>query len=142
MLLLSKILRDLFPPTHIHTNFSQRICYDIEFAEAVRTARKRGCDILFVPTANPFPFEHINDRVVSARCYESDLAIVYCNRVGKEQDVNFCGRSSVCAPGGGLVFLADTIQQGLSKVIGIEAPNSSDPSQGLNGDRRPDLYAT
>ncbi|MBG6184986.1 putative amidohydrolase [Arthrobacter sp. CAN_A214] len=76
------------------------ICYDVEFPETVRAAALAGVEVLLVPTAQMEGFEHVNDVVISARAWDNGLYLAYINRIGREEDLTYIGRSVMCDPKG------------------------------------------
>jgi 5-aminopentanamidase len=76
------------------------ICYDIEFPEVTRDLKKRGVEVVFVPTANMEPYFDVPTTLVRARALESGVAIVYANLCGTEGDQTYTGLSAVVLPDG------------------------------------------
>ncbi|WP_182358382.1 nitrilase-related carbon-nitrogen hydrolase [Tomitella gaofuii] len=81
------------------------ICYDVEFPEAVRAHALAGTDWLLVPTALAYPDDHVARILVPARAVESQLFIVYVNRIGQEPGAStgapvtyYCGHTCAVAP--------------------------------------------
>ena len=76
------------------------ICYDIEFPEVSRDLKRRGADVIFVPTANMVPYFDVPTILVRSRALENGLAIVYANLCGVEGDQSYTGLSAIIAPDG------------------------------------------
>ena len=76
------------------------ICYDIEFPEVSRNMKRRGAEIIFVPTANMEPYFEVPTTVVRARALENGVAIVYANMCGTESEQHYTGLSGVVLPDG------------------------------------------
>jgi 5-aminopentanamidase len=76
------------------------ICYDIEFPEVTRDLKKRGAEVVFVPTANMEPYFEVPTTLVRARALESGIAIVYANLSGTESNQTYTGLSAVVLPDG------------------------------------------
>lgn len=76
------------------------ICYDIEFPEVSRDLKRRGAEIIFVPTANMEPYFEVPTTLVRARALENGVAIVYANMCGVERDQRYTGLSGVVLPDG------------------------------------------
>ncbi len=76
------------------------ICYDIEFPEVSRDMKRRGAEIVFVPTANMEPYFEVPTTLVRARALENGVAIVYANMCGVERDQRYTGLSGVVLPDG------------------------------------------
>lgn len=78
------------------------VCYDVEFPENVRRLALAGADAVLVPTANMVPFDFVCEVLVRARAYESQCYLAYANYCGAEDEIRYCGLSSVSAPDGSL----------------------------------------
>lgn len=76
------------------------ICYDIEFPEVTRHLKRRGAEIVFVPTANMEPYFEVPTTLVRARALENGVAIVYANMCGMEGQQRYTGLSGVAMPDG------------------------------------------
>jgi 5-aminopentanamidase len=81
-------------------NCGLAICYDIEFPEVTRDMKKRGAEIVFVPTANMEPYFEVPTTLVRARALENGVAIVYANLCGMERLQRYTGLSGVALPDG------------------------------------------
>jgi len=77
--------------------FGVVICEDIWFPGPTRRAREAGAQVLLVPNGSPFHTQqHAARRAqVEARTRESGLPVVYCNRVGGQDELVFDGASFV-----------------------------------------------
>ena len=116
------------------------ICYDVEFPETVRAAADQGAHLIAVPTAQMEPFAFVADNVVRTRAWENQVYVAYANRVGREGDLVYVGRSSVVAPDGSILVRAESHTRLL--VAGID-PGVVQEQQSANpylSDRRPALY--
>jgi predicted amidohydrolase len=76
------------------------ICFDAEFPEVARTLALRGADVLVTISANPEAFRHDHEVFVPARALENGVPHLYVNRVGRQEDVDFAGRSMAIDPDG------------------------------------------
>lgn len=76
------------------------ICFDVEFPESVRAARRAGVELLAVPTAQMIGYAPVNEHVIPARAWDNGLYLAYVNRVGTENDLTYIGQSSICSPYG------------------------------------------
>ena len=76
------------------------ICYDIEFPEVSRDLKRRGADVIFVPTANMVPYFDVPTILVRSRALENGLAIVYANLCGVEGNQTYTGLSAIIGPDG------------------------------------------
>lgn len=80
--------------------FGLMICYDIRFPELGRKYIEAGCEALAIISAFPFPrLEHWKT-LLKARAIENQLYVVAANRVGKNADFYFHGKSCIIDPWG------------------------------------------
>src|SRR5437764_6655842 len=124
----------------LHFGFS--ICYDLRFPEMYRkmaTEQKVGAFI--VSSAWPFPrLEHLRT-LAMARAIENQSYVVASNRVGKDDDLWFCGSSAIIDPRGVMVASASADREEL-----IQADVSEDLVLSVRSrveslaHRRQDLY--
>lgn len=82
------------------------ICYDIEFPENARRLALDGAELILVPTANMTPYDFICQVTVRARAQENQCYLVYANYCGAEQQIQYCGQSSIVGPDGSLLAMA------------------------------------
>jgi omega-amidase len=96
----------------LHFGFS--ICYDLRFPEMYRklaTEQKVGAFI--VSSAWPFPrLEHFRT-LAMARAIENQSYVIAANRVGKDDDLWFCGSSAIIDPRGVVIAAASADREEL-----------------------------
>ncbi len=80
------------------------ICYDVRFPELSRAYAMEGAQILFVPAQFPHPRYNPWMHLVPARAIENQMYVVGVNRIGKENNAEFFGRSMVVEPKGDIVI--------------------------------------
>ncbi len=124
----------------VHFGFS--ICYDLRFPEMYRKlVAEQEVGAFIVSSAWPFPrLEHFRT-LAMARAIENQSYIVASNRVGKDDDLWFCGSSAIIDPRGVVIAAAsadreELIQADLSEelVISVRSRVKS------FAHRRQDLY--
>jgi omega-amidase len=124
----------------LHFGFS--ICYDLRFPEMYRklaTEKKVGAFI--VSSAWPFPrIEHFRTLAL-ARAIENQSYVVASNRVGKDDDLWFCGSSAIIDPRGVVIAAAsadreELIHADLSEELVLSVRKRVESF----AHRRPDLY--
>ncbi|WP_102109775.1 carbon-nitrogen hydrolase family protein [Oceaniglobus roseus] len=76
------------------------ICYDVEFPELIRAEAQAGVELVVVPTALMTPHERVAEAMVAARALENQIFVAYCNRSGREPELEFVGLSSIRDPRG------------------------------------------
>ena len=82
------------------------ICYDIEFPENARRLALAGAELIVVPTANMQPYDFICQFTVRVRAQENQCYLVYANYCGAEEQIHYCGQSSIVGPDGSLLAMA------------------------------------
>ena len=84
-----------------------------------RAARAAGAELLLNLNASPFhagkPVER--HQVVSARCAETGLPVVYCNLVGGQDELIFDGGSFAMQSDGGVALQAPVMEEGLFPLV-------------------------
>jgi omega-amidase len=118
------------------------ICYDLRFPEMYRKlAAEHNVIAFIISSAWPFPrVEHF--RVLAlARAIENQSYMIASNRVGKDDDLWFCGSSAIIDPRGVVIAAASADREEL-----IHADLSEDLVLSVRSrvasfaHRRPDLY--
>lgn len=89
------------------------ICYDGSFPEPMRVLGLAGADIITLCTNWPIEGIRTPSIVPPARSMENHLYFVAANRVGIENGVRFCGRSSICGPDGVVLAASEDDQEAL-----------------------------
>ena len=123
-------------------HFGFAICYDLRFPEMYRKlATKQKVSAFIVSSAWPFPrLEHF--RILAmARAIENQSYVIASNRVGKDDDLWFCGSSAIIDPRGAVIAAAsadreELIQADLSEDLVISVRSRVESF----AHRRPDLY--
>lgn len=76
------------------------ICYDASFPEPIRVLGLQGVDIIALPTNWPMVAARVSEVIPPTRSIENHVYFLTANRVGQENGIRFCGRSSICNPHG------------------------------------------
>ena len=122
--------------------FGFSICYDLRFPEIYRNlTTEQNVGAFLISSAWPFPRdEHL--RVLSqARAIENQSYVILSNRVGKDNDLSFCGNSAIIDPRGIIITAASPDREEL-----IHGDVSEKLVQSVRrrvnslGHRRQDLY--
>jgi predicted amidohydrolase len=124
----------------LHFGFS--ICYDLRFPEMYRKlVTEQNVDAFVISSAWPFPrIEHFRT-LAMARAIENQSYVIASNRVGKDEDLWFCGSSAIVDPRGVVIAAASADREEL-----IEADLSEDLVISVRrrveslAHRRPELY--
>jgi predicted amidohydrolase len=123
--------------------FGFSICYDLRFPELYRKlVTEQNVGALLISSAWPFPrVEHW--RVLSqARAIENQSYVIASNRVGKDDDLWFCGNSAIIDPRGVVTAAASADREELIHAdLSRELVESVRQRVQSLGHRRQDLYA-
>ncbi|KAA0950171.1 MULTISPECIES: carbon-nitrogen hydrolase family protein [unclassified Pseudomonas] len=118
------------------------ICYDLEFPENARRLALAGAELILVPTANMVPYDFIADVTVRARAFENQCYVAYANYCGHEEDIHYCGQSSIAAPDGQRVAQAGLDEALIVGTLDRQLMRDSQAANRYLLDRRPELYST
>ena len=124
----------------VHFGFS--ICYDLRFPEMYRKlAIEQNVGAFLISSAWPFPrVEHFRV-LMQARAIENQSYVIASNRVGKDDDLWFCGNSTVIDPRGVVIAAASPDREELIHAdISEELVQSVRRRMQSLGHRRQDLY--
>ena len=120
------------------------ICYDRHFPEYMRALAISGADLVIVPQAgavDEWP-EGLYEAEMRVAAFQNGYFTALCNRVGKEERLDFAGESFVCGPDGRVISRApkgaDAI---LYADIDLSELAQSNARQLFLKHRRPQLYA-
>lgn len=120
------------------------ICYDRHFPEYMRALAVNGADLVIVPQAgavDEWP-EGLYEAEMRVAAFQNGYFTALCNRVGKEEKLDFAGESFVCGPDGEVIARAakgaDDI---LYADIDLAQTADSNARRLFMKHRRPQLYA-
>ena len=122
--------------------FGFSICYDLRFPEMYRKlVIEQDVGAFLISSAWPFPRDEHFRVLAQARAIENQSYVIASNRIGKDDDLWFCGNSTIIDPRGVIVAAAspdreDLIHADISQEL-VQAVR--DRMQSL-GHRRQDLY--
>jgi N-carbamoylputrescine amidase len=120
------------------------ICYDRHFPEYMRALAVGGADLVIVPQAgavDEWP-EGLYEAEMRVAAFQNGYFTALCNRVGKEDRLDFAGESFVCAPDGQVIArAAKSADQILYADIDYSLLAQSNARQLFMKHRRPQLYA-
>ena len=125
-------------------NVGVAICYDRHFPEYMRALALGGADLVVVPQAGAvgeWP-EGLYEGEMRVAAFQNGYYAALCNRVGREECLEFAGESFVCDPNGVVIARA---RQGADEILYAEVDVSknahSHARQLFLKHRRPELYA-
>ena len=87
-----------------HVNLSVLICYDLRFPEISRKITLDGAELLIYLAEFPNPRSRIWSRLLEARAIENQIFVCGTNRVGKDPELTFFGKSVIYTPVGNVLI--------------------------------------
>ena len=94
--------------------FGFSICYDLRFPELFRKlVTEQNADAFLLSSAWPFPRDEHWRVLITARAIENQSYIIASNRVGKDDDLWFCGGSAIIDPRGVVIAAASADREEL-----------------------------
>ena len=119
------------------------ICYDRHFPEYMRALALNGADLVFVPQAGAvgeWP-EGLYEGEMRVAAFHNGYCVALCNRVGREDCLDFAGESFVCAPDGEVIARAAKSQDAILYAdVDLSAAATSHARRLFLRHRRPELY--
>jgi omega-amidase len=124
----------------LHFGFS--ICYDLRFPEMYRKlATEQNVNAFIVSSAWPFPRDEHFRVLAKARAIENQSYVIASNRVGKDDDLWFCGSSAIIDPRGVVIAAASADREELIQAeVSAELVMSVRSRVESLAHRREDLY--
>ncbi len=119
-------------------------CYDRHYPEYMRALALAGAEIVVVPQAGAvgeWP-DGLYEAELRVAAFQNGYFTALCNRVGREENLDFAGESFVCAPDGRVVARAPQSEDYILYAdIDLTEAASSHARKLFLRDRRPELYA-
>jgi beta-ureidopropionase len=120
------------------------ICYDRHFPEYMRALALNGADLVFVPQAGAvgeWP-DGLYEGEMRVAAFHNGYCIALCNRVGREECLDFAGESFVCDADGHVIARAPLGQDHILVAdVDLAANARSHARRLFLRHRRPELYA-
>ena len=125
-------------------NVGVAICYDRHFPEYMRALAVNGADLVIVPQAgavDEWP-EGLYEAEMRVAAFQNGYFTALCNRVGKEDRLDFAGESFVCGPDGEVIArAAKSTDAILYADVDLSKTADSNARRLFMKHRRPQLYA-
>jgi N-carbamoylputrescine amidase len=119
------------------------ICYDRHYPEYMRALALGGADLVVVPQAGAvgeWP-DGLYEAEMRVAAFQNGYFVALCNRVGREDRLEFAGESFVCSPDGVVVARAGRgSDEILYADLDLASAATSHARQLFLRDRRPELY--
>jgi N-carbamoylputrescine amidase len=117
------------------------ICFDRHDPESFRACLLQGAEIVIVPTANHEREDlELFECEVRVAAMQNNVYVAMCNRVGREGDLVFAGRSLVADPQGTILARADDRERLLYADLNFEEILKSRERRPFHALRRPQFY--
>ncbi len=126
-------------------NIGVAICYDRHFPEYMRALAVAGADLVVVPQAGVYGEwpTGLFEAEMQVAAFQNGYFTALCNRVGREEKLDFAGESFVCDPGGRVVARAGRgTEEILYCDIDLQQVHESHARTLFLRHRRPELYST
>jgi omega-amidase len=122
--------------------FGFSICYDLRFPELYRKlVTEQNVGVLLISSAWPFPRVEHWCVLAQARAIENQAYVIASNRVGKDDELWFCGNSAIIDPRGVVIAAASPDREDLIHAdLSQELVDSVRQRVGSLGHLRQDLY--
>jgi beta-ureidopropionase len=121
------------------------ICYDRHFPEYMRALAVNGADLVIVPQAgavDEWP-EGLYEAEMRVAAFQNGYFTALCNRVGKEDCLDFAGESFVCAPDGRVMARGPKSEDAIVYCeIDFAELADSNARRLFMKHRRPELYSS
>ncbi|MBQ6662982.1 MAG: carbon-nitrogen hydrolase family protein [Firmicutes bacterium] len=117
------------------------VCFDRHYPESIRTEALRGAELILIPTANTTaePSE-LFQWEIRVQAFQNSVHVAMCNRVGREDDMDFCGESLVSDCKGEIRALAGREEELLIADIDLAEASFTRAKKPYTALRRTDLY--
>jgi len=122
--------------------FGFSICYDLRFPELYRKlVTEQNVGAFLISSAWPFPRVEHWCVLAQARAIENQSYVIASNRIGKDDELWFCGSSAIIDPRGVLIAAASADREELIHAdLSQELVDSVRRRVESLSHRRPDLY--
>ena len=119
------------------------ICYDRHFPEYMRALALGGAELVVVPQAgavDEWP-EGLYEAEMQVAAFQNGYFAVLCNRVGREECLEFAGESFICGPDGRVLARAPRGEDHILLAdVNLAQADESHARRLFLADRRPELY--
>ncbi len=127
-----------------HGRIGVAICYDRHYPEYMRALALDGAELVVVPqagTVGEWP-AGLYEAEMRVAAFQNGYFVALCNRVGREDRLEFAGESFVCGPDGRMLAAAGAGEEAvLLADLDLAQVRTSHARRLFLRDRRPELYA-
>lgn len=117
------------------------VCFDRHYSESIRTEVMMDADLILIPTVNTKqePLKMF-EMELCVQAFQNSVPIAMCNRVGKEDEMDFAGESMVVSANGETIVKADDTEQLIVTQIDLTEVKSIRQSKPYTSLRRTNWY--
>lgn len=117
------------------------VCFDRHYPESIRTEALMGADLILIPTANTKqePMEMF-EMELCVQAFQNSVAVAMCNRVGREEAMEFAGESLIVSAKGRTLRKADDTEQIVYVELDLSETRRVRQAKPYTSLRRPELY--
>lgn len=117
------------------------VCFDRHYPESIRTETLMAADLILIPTVNTKqePMKMF-EMELCVQAFQNSVVLAMCNRVGKEDAMEFAGESLVISAEGKTLLKADDTEQIIYVDIDLEESEKIRQSKPYLTLRRTELY--
>lgn len=117
------------------------VCFDRHYPESIRTEALMGADLILVPTVNTKqePMEMF-EQEIRVQAFQNSVFVAMCNRVGREDAMDFAGESILVDANGRTVYKADDAERLILLDADLREAGKIRASRPYTTLRRPELY--
>ena len=117
------------------------VCFDRHYPESIRTEALMGADLILIPTANTTgePSE-LFQWEIKIQAFQNSVNVAMCNRIGREDGMEFSGESLVSDYNGKTLALAGAEETLLLCDVDLPAAAATRSKKPYTSLRRTDLY--
>lgn len=118
------------------------VCFDRHYPESIRSEAVRGAELILIPAVNTKrePME-LFEQEIRVQAFQNSAYVAMCNRVGREDDMDFAGESIIVAPNGQVIAKADDVEQILYADLDLATVRETRTRTPYLTLRRPEFYA-
>lgn len=117
------------------------VCFDRHYPESIRTEVLMGADLILIPTVNTKqePMKMF-EMEICVQAFQNSVSIAMCNRVGKEDAMEFAGESLVVSAEGKILLKADDTEKIIYVDIDLDESRRTRQGKPYTSLRRTELY--
>jgi predicted amidohydrolase len=114
------------------------ICFDRHIPQSIQSCAIKGAQLVIIPTANTIaePMDMF-EKEIQVQAYQNNVFIAMCNRVGKEDKMDFAGQSLIVDCDGNTLLKADDKEQLIKFAVDLSKAIQNQPYTEL---LRPNMY--